>query len=89
LNAFAGLLYAEIDAPTQEGYHAGASDKSQSFDIAPVVYCLTWGFKNEPVISILFIGGFYKFERRIFSYWNLYTQQFLIVKYLSKRQNSR
>ena len=41
--------------------------KSRSLGIAPVVYCLTWGFKNEPVITILFIDGFYRLENLNFS----------------------
>lgn len=54
-------------APTQEGYHVGASDKkSRSLGIAPVLYCLTWGFKIEPVILILFISDFYKLGNLIY-----------------------
>ena len=47
--------------------------------------CLDYAFKMNIIVSnpadkvqrpkkAQFIGGFYKFERRIFSYWNLYTQ---------------
>lgn len=40
--------------------------KSRSLGIAPVLYCLTWGFKIEPVILILFIDDFYKLGNLIY-----------------------
>lgn len=50
----------------KRGITSAQATKSRSLGIAPVFYCLTWGFKIEPVILILFISDFYKLGNLIY-----------------------